>query len=85
MQHCKRLFKNIENDHTQKKGPKCFQDLQKYHGLITYLDTKAKCRHIKKLTCKGTLPQVFIKVYRLVILSVMLVFSTQLCELLLPH
>ncbi len=36
----------------------------------------------KKLTWKGTLRQVFIKVYRLEIQSVMLVFSTQLCELL---
>ncbi len=25
------------------------------HGLINYIDTKAKCRHLKKLTCKGTL------------------------------
>jgi alpha-tubulin suppressor-like RCC1 family protein len=23
--------------------------------LTIYLDTKAKCRHLKKLTCKGTL------------------------------
>jgi hypothetical protein len=22
------------------------------HGLITYKDTKGKCRHLKKLTCK---------------------------------
>jgi hypothetical protein len=52
------------------------------HRLINYKDTKAKCRHLKKLTFKGTLPEVFIKVYRVVIHSVMLVFSTQLCELL---
>ncbi len=26
-------------------------------GLINYIDTKAKCRHLKKLTCKGTLRQ----------------------------
>jgi hypothetical protein len=32
------------------------------HGLISFIDTKAKCRHIKKLTCKGTLRQVFIRV-----------------------
>jgi hypothetical protein len=32
----------------------------------------------KKLTCKGTLLQVFIRLYRLEIQSVMLVFSTQL-------
>ncbi len=30
------------------------------HGLINYIDTKAKCRHRKKLTCRGTLRQVFI-------------------------
>ncbi len=31
-----------------------------YLGLLNYIDTKAKCRHIKKFTCKGTLRQVFI-------------------------
>ncbi len=36
-----------------------------YHGLINCIDTKAKCRHLKKLTCKGTLRQVFFRVYRL--------------------
>jgi hypothetical protein len=30
------------------------------HGLINYVDTKAKCRHLKQLTCKGTLLQVCI-------------------------
>ncbi len=34
------------------------------------------------MTCKGTFRQVFIRVYRLEIHSVMLVFSTQFCELL---
>jgi hypothetical protein len=29
-------------------------------GLINYIGTKAKCRYLKKLTCKGTLRQVFI-------------------------
>jgi hypothetical protein len=28
------------------------------HGLVNYIDNKAKCRHLKKLTCKGTLQQV---------------------------
>jgi hypothetical protein len=51
------------------------------HELINYSDTKAKCRHPKKY-CKVTLRQVFISVYRLVIQSVMLVISTQLCEML---
>ncbi len=35
------------------------------HGLINYKDTKTKCRRLKKLTCKGTSRQVFIRVYRL--------------------
>ncbi len=50
-------------------------------GLIIYVDTKTKCRHLKKLTCKGSLRQVFIRVYRLEIQSVG-IFYTQLCVLL---
>ncbi len=51
------------------------------HGLLNiYVDIKAKGRH-KKLSCKRTLRQVFIRVNRLEIHSVMLVVSTQLCEL----
>ncbi len=34
------------------------------HGLTNYKDTKAKWRN-QKMTCKGTLRQVFIRVYRL--------------------
>jgi hypothetical protein len=49
------------------------------HGITTFIDNKAKFRHLKNLTCEGTLRQVY---YRLGIQSVMLVFSTQLCELL---
>jgi hypothetical protein len=30
------------------------------HGLINYIDTKAKCRHLKKISSDGTLRQVFI-------------------------
>jgi hypothetical protein len=36
------------------------QGLVKTHGLINFIETKAKCRHLKKFTCKGTLRQVFI-------------------------
>jgi hypothetical protein len=46
------------------------------------IDTKPKCHNPKLLTCKGTLRQVLIRIYRLEIISVMLVFSTQICELL---
>jgi hypothetical protein len=38
--------------------------------------------HLKKLTCKGTLRQVFVRVYRLEIQSVMLVFLTLPGEIL---
>jgi hypothetical protein len=62
----------------QKKNPE--------HGLINYIESKAKCRHLKILTCKRTLQQVLIRVYRLEkkveIESIKLVFSTQLCKLL---
>jgi hypothetical protein len=51
-----------------------------HHGLMNYIDTTAKCRHLKQLTCKGALRQMFIRVYRLKIQSIMLVFSIQLCE-----
>ncbi len=34
------------------------EDVQ--HGLINFIDTKAKCRHLKKFTCIGTLGQVFV-------------------------
>jgi hypothetical protein len=40
---------------------------------------------LKKLTCKRTWSELFIRVYRLEIQSVMSVFSTQLCELLPPY
>jgi hypothetical protein len=33
------------------------------HGLNNFIDIKAKCRHLKKMTSKGTLQQVFIAVY----------------------
>ncbi len=52
------------------------------HGLIYNIDTKAKCPHLKKFTCRETLRQVFIRVYGLEIQSLMMVFMTQLCELL---
>ncbi len=34
------------------------------HGLINYIENKAKGCHLKKFTCKGTLRQVFIRIYR---------------------
>jgi hypothetical protein len=53
--------------------------------MITLIEVNAKCHHLKKFTCKGTLLQVFIRVYKLEIArSVILVFSTQLCDLYSP-
>jgi hypothetical protein len=62
----------------------CFKSLYTVdHRLINYIDTKAKCRHLNIWTCRETLRQVFIRVvYRLDIQSVMMVFSTQHCDLL---
>jgi hypothetical protein len=54
---------------------------QHNHGLINYKDTKIKCRHLKKLACKGTLRQVFIRVYRLEIQSNVGIFDPTLCTL----
>jgi hypothetical protein len=45
--------------------PLCRMLLGLNHWLIDFIETKAKCRHLKKLTSKGTLRQVFIRVYRL--------------------
>ncbi len=54
------------------------------HGLMNNIYTKAKYRrHLKEFTAvKGLLRQVFIRVHRLVMQLVILVFSTQLCELI---
>jgi hypothetical protein len=48
------------------------------HGLINCVDIKAKCRYLKKLSCEGTLRQLFIRVYRLEIQSFMLNFRPSL-------
>jgi hypothetical protein len=60
-----------------------FSDFAADHGLINYIETKAKGCHLKNLPVKGTLRQVFIRVYRQEIyLNHMFVFLTQLCKLL---
>jgi hypothetical protein len=35
------------------------------YGLINYIETKAKCHHLKLLSCKGILRQVLIRFCRL--------------------
>ncbi len=52
------------------------------HGLINYIETKAKCCHPKKIYLYMDFAAGVYRVHRLEIQSVMLVFSTQLCELL---
>jgi hypothetical protein len=51
---------------------------------VRLIEVNEKCRHLLKLTCKGTLRHVLIRVYRLEIanflLTFMLVFSAQLCD-----
>jgi hypothetical protein len=42
---------------------------------IRLIEGNAKCRHLKELTCKGTLRQVFIRVYRLQIANFLFKFS----------
>ncbi len=59
-----------------------FGGMADYRALSNNIDTKAKCRHLKNWPVKrGSLRQVFIRVI-LEMQSVMVVFSTQLCELL---
>ncbi len=36
------------------------QSIPEYHRQIRLIEGNAKCRHLKKLTCKGTLRQLFI-------------------------
>ncbi len=45
------------------------------HRRIRFIEDDANCRHQQKFTCKGTLRQVFIKVYRLEIANFLCTFS----------
>jgi hypothetical protein len=56
--------------------------MQSSKKIDTLSDFEAGVYQSLKLTCKGTMRQGFIKVYRLEIQSIMLVLSTQPCELL---
>ncbi len=67
--------------YSKKETQKCVisKALNKQHnyGLINF-KTPKKCRHLKKLACKGTLRQVFIRVYRLEIQSHVGIFDPTL-------
>ncbi len=66
-------YLNIGEDLFMELSPQYLERYSNAHGLINYKDTKTKCRHLKKLTCKGTLRQVFIRVHIPEIQSVILV------------
>ncbi len=51
-------------------------------GLINYIDTKAKCLHIRKFYMQRDLAAGFFQSLQRLQSAIMLVFSTQLCELL---
>ncbi len=50
--------------------PSLLYSLQCTYNYAVYTPKLHKCRHLKKLTGKGTLRQVFIRLYRLLIQSV---------------
>jgi hypothetical protein len=52
------------------------------HRIINYKRHQSKMSSSENIACKGTLQQVFIRVYRLEIQSIMLALSIQLCKLL---
>jgi hypothetical protein len=51
------------------------------HRLTNYIDTKTNCLHLKNLPVKGLCGRCY-RICKQEIQSVMLVFSTRLCELL---
>jgi hypothetical protein len=53
----------LDNSHLSLWYPRFVKFYISVHGLIHYKDTKATCRHLKIFTCKGTLRQLFIRVY----------------------
>ncbi len=68
-------LKNSSFEIIHQKRRRVISNAEKFRGgLINYIDTKVKCRHLNTLACKGILGQVFIRVYRLEIWTVMLVF-----------
>ncbi len=77
----KHLFRNVVSSVNTGRSL-CRLEMDERTQATDYINTKAKCRHLNKLTWNGTLRQMFIRVYILEIQLVMLVFSTQLCELL---
>jgi hypothetical protein len=70
-----RTLKNSSFEIIHQKRRRVISNADKFRGgLMNYIDTKVVCRHLNILACKGILGQVFIRVYRLKIWTVMLVF-----------
>jgi hypothetical protein len=46
--------------------------------MINYLDTKAKCRHLKNIPVKGLCGRFFIRIYRLETQTVVGIFDLAL-------
>jgi hypothetical protein len=56
-------YLNIGENLFMELSPQYLERYSTAHGLINYKDTKTKGRYLKKMTCKGTLRQEFIRVY----------------------
>jgi hypothetical protein len=70
-----RTLKNSSFEIIHQKRRRVISNADNFRdGLMNYKDTTVKCCHLNILACKGILGQVFIRVYRLKIWTVMLVF-----------
>ncbi len=70
-----RTLKNSSFEIIHQKRRRVISNADQFiDGLMNYIDTTVKCCHLNILACKGILGQVFIRVYRLKIWTVMLVF-----------
>ncbi len=55
-----RTLKNISFEILHQKRMRVISNADKFRGgLMIYIDTKVKCRHLNILACKGILGQVF--------------------------
>jgi hypothetical protein len=62
---CVTLSFLCNQSHPADQPQQVFSKEYKPHELINFIDTKAKCRHLKKLTCKWNMRRVFFRVYKL--------------------
>ncbi len=70
----------VEKHSPNDKTGQLFQKMRNFIAVhshrrkIRFIEVNAKCRHLKILACKGTLRQVFIRVYRLEIANFLRTF-----------